>query len=105
MIAAREWFLAQAPKARIVPVVQFLRAPPDAAPAIRDAVAAQTRRDAAQAEDAAARRAAPVTLAVRSLILVAALVTAAYAALGVAAALALRASRGRSRSPTCARSA
>jgi ABC-type antimicrobial peptide transport system permease subunit len=44
---------------------------------------------ASQAEDAAERRAAPVTGAVRSLVLVAALVTAAYAALGVAAALAL----------------
>jgi len=91
VIVPREWFMAQAPDARIVPVVDRLRAPPSAAGGMRAAVEAQAPTVAvtSQAEDAAARRAAPVTQAVRSLVLVAALVTAAYAALGVAAALAL----------------
>ena len=91
VVAPREWFTAQAPAARIVPVVAFLRAPAEAAAAIRAEVAATepTLAVLSQAEDAEARRAAPVTGAVRSLILLAVLVTAAYAALGVAAALAL----------------
>lgn len=91
VIAPREWFKAQAPDARIVPVIARLRAAPEAAPGIREAVAveAPTVVVTSQAEDAAGRRSAPITQAVRSLVLVAALVTAAYAALGVAAALAL----------------
>ncbi len=91
VVAPREWFTAQAPAARIVPVVAFLRAPVAAADAIRAEVAATepTLSVLSQAEDAEARRAAPVTGAVRSLILLAVLVTAAYAALGVAAALVL----------------
>jgi putative ABC transport system permease protein len=91
VIAPREWFLAQAPAARIMPVVARVRAAPGSAEAIRAAVAGQapTVLVASQAEDAAERRSAPVTGSVRSLVLVAALVTAAYAALGVAAALAL----------------
>lgn len=91
VIAPREWFLAQAPNARIVPVVARLRADASAAGDIRAAVAAQasTVAVASQVEDAADRRASPVTRAVRSLVLAAALVTAAYAALGVAAALTL----------------
>ncbi len=91
VIVAREWFNAQAPNARIMPVVALLRAPPSAAREIRATMTERwpTVMVTSQAEDAAARRAAPVTLAVRSLILAAALVTAAYAALGVAAALAL----------------
>jgi putative ABC transport system permease protein len=91
VIVSREWFKAQAPQARIVPTAALLRAPPAAAAGIRDAVAAQapTLVVTSQAEDAEARRSAPVTGAVRSLILAAALLTALYAALGVAAALAL----------------
>jgi putative ABC transport system permease protein len=91
VLVPREWFMAQAPEARIVPTAAFLRAPASAAGAIRAELAASqpTLTLASQAEDAEARRTAPVTLAVRSLILAAALVTGAYAALGVAAALAL----------------
>ena len=91
VVAPREWFLAKAPAARIVPVVAFMRAPAAAADAIRAEVAATqpTLTVGSQAEDAEARRAEPVTGAVRALILLAVLVTAAYAALGVAAALAL----------------
>ena len=91
VIAPREWFLAQAPAARILPVIARLRATPESAAAIRTFVdsEAPTVAVTSQAEDAADRRAAPVTQAVRSLVLIAALVTAAYAALGVAAALAL----------------
>ena len=75
----------------MVPGVALLRAPAEAADAIRAELAATepTLTVLSQAEDAEARRAAPVTGAVRSLILFAVLVTAAYAALGVAAALAL----------------
>ncbi len=91
MVAARERFKALAPEARIVPVAAFLRAPPGAAASIRAAVDAisPTLSVASQAEDATARRTAPVTGAVRALIIAALLVTAAYAALGVSAALAL----------------
>jgi putative ABC transport system permease protein len=91
VVAPREWFIAQAPTARIVPVVAFLRAPVEAADAIRTEVATRepTLALRSQAEGAEARRAEPVTGAVRSLILLAVLVTAVYAALGVAAALAL----------------
>ncbi len=91
VIAPREWFTAQAPNARIAPDVERVRAAPEAAVAMREAAAARepTVVVTSQAEDAADRRSAPVTQAVRSLVLVAALVTAAYAALGVAAALAL----------------
>ena len=68
----------------------FVRAPDDAGTACAPAsTRSPTVVVTSRAEDAAARRAPPVTGAVRSLILVAALVTAAYAALGVAAALAL----------------
>jgi putative ABC transport system permease protein len=91
VLVPREWFKAQAPEARIVPTVARLRAPASATGAIRAALAASepTLSVASQAEDAETRRSAPVTLAVRSLILAAALVTGVYAALGVAAALAL----------------
>ena len=91
VVAPREWIAAQAPAARMVPVVAFLRAPVAAADAMRAEIATTepTLSVLSQAEDAEARRAEPVTGAVRSLILFAVLVTAAYAALGVAAALAL----------------
>jgi len=91
VVAAREQFLARAPEARIVPTQLYVRAPPSAAEGLREHVTAvgPSVTVTSQAEDAAARRASPVTGAVRSLILVAALVTAGYAALGVAAALAL----------------
>ena len=91
VVVPREWFRAQAPAARILPVVAFARAPADAAPALRGAVAAVSPSIGvtSQAEVAAAVRGSPITNAVRSGILVAALVTAAYAALGIAAALAL----------------
>ena len=91
VVIPREWFMAQAPDARIVPVLALVRGAPEAAGAIRDAAAEQapTVVVTSQAEDAIDRRSAPVTQAVRSLVLVAALVTAGYAALGVAAALAL----------------
>jgi predicted lysophospholipase L1 biosynthesis ABC-type transport system permease subunit len=93
VVASRDWFRAQAPASRILPIVMFARAPdgPQAAAAIRAAAAsrAPTVDVTLASEQAAALRASPVTNAVRSGILVAALVTAAYAALGVAAALAL----------------
>ena len=91
VVAAREQFLARAPQARLVPTQLLVRAPPAAADGLRQYLTqhAPSITVASQAEDAAARRASPVTNAVRSLILVAGLVTAAYAALGVAAALAL----------------
>ena len=90
VIAPREWFKAQAPDARIVPVVARCAAPVGGRGSCEAVeAAAPTLVVTSQAEDAAERRAAPVTQAVRSLVLVAALVTAAYAALGVAAALAL----------------
>jgi putative ABC transport system permease protein len=91
VIAARETFKAAAPKARILPVVALVRAPATQATAIRAAVAAMSPAlvVSSEAEDAAARRAAPITAAVRALVLLGALVTALYAALGVAAALAL----------------
>jgi putative ABC transport system permease protein len=91
VVVPREWIAAQAPAARMVPGVALVRAPAEAADAIRAELAATqpTLTVRSQAEDAEARRAAPVTGAVRSLILFAVLVTAAYAALGVAAALAL----------------
>jgi hypothetical protein len=91
IVAAREAFLAQAPPARLAPVWAVVRAPASSADAIRAAVGdtGSFVVVSSQAEEAAALRDAPVTNAVRSLILAAALVTAAYAALGVAAALAL----------------
>jgi putative ABC transport system permease protein len=91
VIAAREPFLARAPEARIVPTQYLVKAPPEEATALRQYLAenAPSITLTSRAENADARRASPVTNAVRSLILVAALVTAAYAALGVAAALAL----------------
>ena len=91
VIVAREAFLAQAPPARVAPVWAVVRAPDDAAAAIRSTIAESTPsvEVASQAEQAAALRGAPVTNAVRALILAAALVTVGYAALGVAAALAL----------------
>jgi putative ABC transport system permease protein len=93
VVVPREWFTAQAPAARIAPTVAYLRAPPAAAGGLRDAVeaVAPTVAVTSQAEDAAARRAAPVTGAVRALILASALLTVAFAALGAAAALALAA--------------
>jgi putative ABC transport system permease protein len=91
VVAPREWFRAQAPDSRIVPVVTILRAPGTTPAALREAVTAATPIAilTSQAETAAALRSAPVTGAVRTLILAAALVTAAFAALGVAAGLAL----------------
>ncbi len=91
ILVAREAFLGQAPPARVVPVYSLVRAPETAAAEIRAAVAEAVPSVVvtSQAETAAALRAQPVTNAVRAMILVAALVTAAYAALGVAAALAL----------------
>ena len=91
VVVPREWIAAQAPAARMVPGVALVRAPVEAADAIRAELAATepTLTVRSRAEDAEARRAEPVTGAVRSLILFAVLVTAAYAALGVAAALAL----------------
>jgi putative ABC transport system permease protein len=91
ILVSREAFLGQAPPARVVPVYSLVSAPETAAAAIRAAVeeAVPSVVVTSQAETAAALRAQPVTNAVRAMILVAALVTAAYAALGVAAALAL----------------
>jgi putative ABC transport system permease protein len=91
VLVPREWFRRQAPAARILPFVVYARAPADAAPALREAVAAVSPsiEVTSQAEVATAVRGSPITNAVRSGILVAALVTAAYAALGIAAALAL----------------
>jgi putative ABC transport system permease protein len=91
VVAAREWFHAQAPAARIAPVVVVIRAPVADAADLRAAVAARWPSVilTSQAETAVALRTSPVTDAVRSGILVAELVTAAYAALGIAAALAL----------------
>lgn len=91
VVVPREWFRRQAPPARILPVIAYVRAPAEAAPALREATAAISPSMilTSQAEQAAAVRASPITAAVRSGILVAAIVTAAYAALGIAAALAL----------------
>ncbi|HEY3333778.1 MAG TPA: FtsX-like permease family protein [Candidatus Limnocylindrales bacterium] len=91
VVIAREAFLGQARPARVVPVYELLRAPAGAADGLRAAVEAAAPPVAVtgQSATAAALRAQPVTNAVRALILVAAIVTAAYAALGVAAALAL----------------
>jgi hypothetical protein len=91
VVVAREAFLGQAPPARVVPVYALLRAPASAGAAIRDAAGAQapTVVVTGQAETAEELRTQPVTNAVRALILAAALVTAAYATLGVGAALAL----------------
>ncbi len=95
VVVPREWVAAQAPAARLVPTGVVLRAPAtaEAASAIRAAVAAVSPVVAvtSQAEDAEARRSAPVTEAIRGVIIAAAAVTALYAALGVAAALALAA--------------
>lgn len=91
VVTAREWLRAQAPAARVGPVVQILRAPAAAGPGIRDAVAARWPAVivTSQAGIAAALRSTPITEAVRAGMLVAMLVTAAFAALGIAAALAL----------------
>ncbi len=91
ILAPREWFSAQAPPARIVPVWAMVSAPSTDPATMRAAVEAANPsiRVTSEAEVAAALRTAPVTQAVRALILAAALVTAAYAAIGVAAALAL----------------
>jgi putative ABC transport system permease protein len=91
VLAAREAFKAKAPDARIVPIWAIVDAPTTAPADMRAAVTAMSSsvETTSQAEEATAIRTAPVTQAVRGLILVAALVTAAYAALGVAAALAL----------------
>ena len=91
VVVPREWFKAQAPDSRIVPTVAFLRAPASSAGDIRATLAAAepTLALTSQAETAAARRAAPVTQAIRWLVLAAAIVAGLYAALGVAAALAL----------------
>jgi putative ABC transport system permease protein len=91
VVAPREWFKAQAPASRIVPVWMMVNAPSTSPDALRAAVTAMspTVATTSQFEQAEALRTSPVTQAVRSLILAAALVTAIYAALGVAAALAL----------------
>ena len=91
VFAPREWFVAQAPEARLVPTWTIVDAPATSPDAMRAAVTAMSPsvETTSQAEEATALRTAPVTQAVRALILAAALVTAAYAALGVAAALAL----------------
>ncbi len=91
VLAPREWFVAQAPEARLVPIWTIVDAPATTPDAMRAAVTAMSPavETTSEAEEATALRTAPVTQAVRGLILAAALVTAAYAALGVAAALAL----------------
>jgi len=91
VVAPREWFLGQAPEARVAPTWAIVDAPTTAPDAMRAAVTAMSPNvdTTSQAEEATALRSSPVTQAVRALILAAALVTAAYAALGVAAALAL----------------
>ena len=91
VVVPREWFLAQAPEARVAPTWEIVSAPTTTPDALRTAVTAAwpTVATTSQVEEATALRTAPVTEAVRGVILVAALVTAAYAALGVAAALAL----------------
>ena len=91
VVAPREWFKGQAPAARIVPIWEIVSAPSTPPDAMRAAVTAMspTVATTSVAEQAETLRTAPVTEAVRGLILAAALVTAAYAALGVAAALAL----------------
>jgi putative ABC transport system permease protein len=93
VVVPREWVMALAPGARMAPTVAFLSAELAAAGVLRDAVraVAPTVAVTTQAEDAAARRAAPVTGAVRSLVLASALLTVAFAALAAAAALALAA--------------
>jgi putative ABC transport system permease protein len=91
VIASREWFQGQAPDSRVVPIWEIVSAPSTPPDAMRAAVTAMspTVGTTSQQEEATALRTAPVTEAVRGLILAAALVTAGYAALGVAAALAL----------------
>ena len=91
IVIAREAFLDQAPPARVIPVYGFVRAPASAAAAIRAATeaVAPTVAVTSEAEIAAGLRDSPVTRAVRGLIVAASVVTAFYAALGVAAALAL----------------
>ena len=91
VVVPREWFLAQAPEARVAPTWEIVSAPGTTPDALRAAVTAEwpTVATTSQVETATALRTSPVTEAVRGVILVAALVTAAYAALGVAAALAL----------------
>ena len=91
VVAPREWVKAQSPEAHVAPTWEIVSAPSTTPDALRAAVTAQwpTVTTTSQVEEADALRTAPVTEAVRSLILAAALVTAAYAALGVAAALAL----------------
>ncbi|MEI7744943.1 MAG: hypothetical protein WCK58_14490 [Chloroflexota bacterium] len=102
VIVSRERFLAAAPAARIVPVSAVVRAPAGDAEALRAAVAAVSPaiETVSRYSDVVARQQAPVTEAVRTMILLAALVTGAYAALGVAAALALA---GVARGPETAR--
>lgn len=91
VVVAGEALRAAAPKARLLPVVAYVRASASAAAGLRAAASTMSPLldVTSQAEDAAARRRLPVTGAVRSLVLAAALVTALYAGLGVAAALAL----------------
>ena len=82
----------QAPEARIAPGVGDGERADDLARGHacgRDGHVASAVVTTSQAEEADALRESPVTQAVRGVILAAALVTAAYAALGVAAALAL----------------
>ena len=90
-VASRDQFRALHPEARLLPTIAFLRAPDDAGPAIRDAVAETTpaARVTGHAQIAAELRQSPVTSAIVAGIAVAALIAIGYAALAVASALAL----------------
>jgi putative ABC transport system permease protein len=90
MIVNRDQVRGLFPTAQLQPSVAFLRAAPDAAPAIRQAITSVMSADVTgRLELTASLRDAPVITAIRTGIGAAAAVAAIYAALAVAAALAL----------------
>jgi putative ABC transport system permease protein len=92
VIASRDQLKARFPGAPLVPSMAFLKAPPDAEPAIREKLATDFPVGLAlrsRAAEAAAIRTSPTSQAVVAGITLAALVAVAYAILAIAAALAL----------------
>jgi putative ABC transport system permease protein len=90
-VISRTQLREREPDLTLAPSIVFLDAPPDAGPALRDAVAVVT--PAARVDDRAALELgftnSPVTAAILAGVIVSALVAAAYAALAVSTALAM----------------
>jgi putative ABC transport system permease protein len=93
LIVNRAQLLGLFPTVLFQPSVAFLRAPPDAAPAIRQAITSAMSADVTgRVEMTTGLREAPIVTAIRAGIGAAAVVAAIYAALAVAVALALNGS-------------